>query len=38
MIAGARYEKLDGTGHIGMLTQPVRFAGIVSNFVHANSH
>jgi 3-oxoadipate enol-lactonase len=38
MIPGARYEKLDGTGHIGMLTQPARFAHIVSTFVHANSH
>jgi 3-oxoadipate enol-lactonase len=38
MIPGATYEKLDGTGHIGMLTQPVRFAHIVSDFVHAHSH
>jgi 3-oxoadipate enol-lactonase len=38
MIPGARYETLEGTGHIGMLTQPVRFAHIVSDFVHAHSH
>jgi 3-oxoadipate enol-lactonase len=38
MIPGARYEKLDGTGHIGMLTQPQRFADIVSRFVHAHDH
>ena len=38
MIPGARYEKLEGTGHIGMLTQPVRFAHIVSSFVHAHYH
>ena len=37
-IAGARYEQLQGTGHIGMLTQPDRFAHLVSNFVHANHH
>jgi 3-oxoadipate enol-lactonase len=38
MIAGARYHKLDGTGHIGMLTRPQRFARIVSSFVHAHDH
>jgi pimeloyl-ACP methyl ester carboxylesterase len=38
LIPGARYTKLDGTGHIGMITQPVRFAHIVSDFVHANRH
>ncbi|MEO7271251.1 MAG: alpha/beta hydrolase [Vicinamibacterales bacterium] len=37
-IAGARYEQLQGTGHIGMLTQPDRFARLVSHFVHANHH
>jgi pimeloyl-ACP methyl ester carboxylesterase len=37
LIPGARYKKLDGTGHIGMITQPARFAHIVSDFVHANS-
>jgi pimeloyl-ACP methyl ester carboxylesterase len=38
MIPGASYRKLEGTGHIGMITQPGRFAHIVSDFVHANSH
>jgi 3-oxoadipate enol-lactonase len=37
MIPGARYERLEGTGHMGMLTQPARFARIVSEFVNANS-
>jgi pimeloyl-ACP methyl ester carboxylesterase len=37
-IHGSRHVTLEGTGHIGMLTQPVRFAEIVSQFVHANSH
>lgn len=36
-IRGSRHVTLQGTGHIGMLTQPVRFAEIVSQFVHANS-
>jgi pimeloyl-ACP methyl ester carboxylesterase len=38
LIPGSRYEKLAGTGHIGMLTQPKRFAEIVSGFVHAHRH
>jgi len=38
LIPGARYEKMDRTGHIGMLTQPERFANIVCSFVHANHH
>jgi pimeloyl-ACP methyl ester carboxylesterase len=37
-IRGARLATLEGTGHIGMLTRPARFADIVSQFVHANSH
>ena len=36
MILGSRYERLEGTGHIGMLTQPVRFAHVVSTFIHAH--
>lgn len=35
-IAGARYQMLERTGHMGVLTQPARFAKIVSEFVHAN--
>jgi pimeloyl-ACP methyl ester carboxylesterase len=38
MIRGAKYAKLEGTGHIGMVTQPGRFAEIVSSFIHANHH
>lgn len=34
LIPGARYEKMEGTGHIGMLTRPRRFAEIVSRFVN----
>jgi pimeloyl-ACP methyl ester carboxylesterase len=38
LIPGARYEQLTDTGHIGMLTQPERFARIVGGFVHAHNH
>jgi 3-oxoadipate enol-lactonase len=38
MIPGAKYAKLEGTGHIGMVTQPRRFAEIVSTFIHANDY
>jgi 3-oxoadipate enol-lactonase len=38
LIPGSRYEKMNQTGHIGMLTQPERFANIVCSFVHANHH
>lgn len=38
LIAGARYEVIERTGHIGLLTRPERFAALVSDFVHANSH
>jgi 3-oxoadipate enol-lactonase len=37
-IPSARYVKLDRTGHIGMITQPERFAELVSGFAHANHH
>jgi pimeloyl-ACP methyl ester carboxylesterase len=37
-IRGARHEQLQGTGHLGMLTQPDRFARLVSEFVHAHHH
>jgi pimeloyl-ACP methyl ester carboxylesterase len=36
LIRGARYERFGSTGHIGLLTQPNRFAEIVSQFVNAN--
>lgn len=38
LIRGARFEMMDRTGHIGMLTQPHRFADLVGGFVHATSH
>jgi len=38
LIPGARYEMMTGTGHLGLMTQPMRFAHIVSEFVHANHH
>jgi pimeloyl-ACP methyl ester carboxylesterase len=34
-IRGARYAMMDGTGHLGMLTQPERFVEIVSEFIDA---
>ena len=37
LIPGSRYERMDGTGHLGLVTQPDRFAGLVSEFVHANT-
>ena len=38
LIRGARYEMIERTGHIGLLTRPDRFASLVSEFVHASSH
>ena len=38
MIGGARYELMNATGHLGVLTQPERFATLVSEFVHGNHH
>jgi 3-oxoadipate enol-lactonase len=37
LIPGAKYEMMEGTGHIGLVTQPDRFARIVGTFVNANS-
>jgi 3-oxoadipate enol-lactonase len=37
LIRGARHEMMDHTGHIGLVTQPDRFAGIVSGFINAAS-
>jgi 3-oxoadipate enol-lactonase len=37
LIPGARYERLERTGHIGMLTHSRKFARIVTEFVHAHS-
>ena len=36
LIRGAEYVVFRGTGHIGLMTQPARFAEIVSGFVHAH--
>ena len=35
LIRGARYEMMDGTGHLGMLTQPERFVRLLSDFIDA---
>ena len=35
LIRGARYEMMPRTGHLGSITQPERFAHIVTEFVHA---
>ena len=37
LIPGAKYEMMKRTGHIGLVTQPDRFAGIVGTFVNAAS-
>ena len=37
LIPGAKYEMMGGTGHLGLITQPVRFARIVGTFVNAAS-
>jgi 3-oxoadipate enol-lactonase len=37
LIPGAKYEMMKSTGHIGLVTQPDRFAGIVGTFVNAAS-
>lgn len=33
LIRGAQYEKMERTGHLGLITRPRRFAEIVSGFV-----
>jgi pimeloyl-ACP methyl ester carboxylesterase len=38
LIRNARYEMLERTGHIGVLTSPQRFANLISGFIHAHSH
>jgi len=38
LISGARYVTMDRTGHIGLVTQPERFAAVVTDFAHANGH
>lgn len=36
LIPHAEYQLIPGTGHMAVLTQPARFAGIVCGFVHAH--
>lgn len=36
LIPGARYQMMDGTGHLGLVTQPTRFARIVGDFIDAS--
>jgi pimeloyl-ACP methyl ester carboxylesterase len=38
LISGAESEVLERTGHLGILTQPSRFAELVGKFVHAHDH
>jgi len=38
LISGARHVTMDRTGHIGLVTQPERFAAVVTDFAHANGH
>jgi pimeloyl-ACP methyl ester carboxylesterase len=38
LIPGAQYARMERSGHLGMLTQPTRFADIVAGFVDANHH
>lgn len=38
LIPGAEFNMLERTGHLGSMTQPSRFADVVSNFVHAHNH
>jgi pimeloyl-ACP methyl ester carboxylesterase len=35
LIRRAQYAMMDGTGHLGMLTQPDRFVALVSDFIDA---
>jgi pimeloyl-ACP methyl ester carboxylesterase len=37
-IRGARYEMLGGTGHIGVLTQPERFASVLGEFANGTCY
>ena len=38
LIPGAQCVRLERSGHIGLLTQPARFAEIVTGFMNANHH
>ena len=36
LIPGVRHQMMERTGHLGLVTQPDRFARIVSDFVNAS--
>ncbi len=36
-IPGARYDRLDRTGHMGLVTRPERFADVVTEFVRLHA-
>jgi 3-oxoadipate enol-lactonase len=38
LLPQAQYRMIERTGHMGSLTQPDRFADIVTGFVHAHHH
>jgi pimeloyl-ACP methyl ester carboxylesterase len=38
LIDGAESGVLEGTGHLGIMTRPSKFAEVVGNFVHAHHH
>jgi pimeloyl-ACP methyl ester carboxylesterase len=38
LIDGAESDVLEGTGHLGIMTRPSKFAEVVGNFVHAHNH
>ncbi|MEN3339835.1 MAG: hypothetical protein V7647_3511 [Acidobacteriota bacterium] len=37
LIPGAQYEKMERSGHIGMLTRPKQFAAIVAGFIERHA-
>jgi pimeloyl-ACP methyl ester carboxylesterase len=37
LIPGAQYEKMERTGHLGLITRPKRFADVVTRFLERNS-
>lgn len=38
LIPGARYARLDRTGHIGLITHPRQFADAITGFIDAHDH
>ena len=38
LIPCVQHIRMDRTGHIGLVTQPERFSGLVSEFAHAHHH